>query len=245
MSIDIIISSATHRMGSTLLQRIFNSRKKTLIWGEHGGIVSDFIRIYDVLEHFSKFSEEEKQNFFGGGKDPNCWIANMTPDIDFVEDAIVCSLHSFFEKLYSQYRTNHDMIGFKEVRYGERELLLLRKCYPEANIVLLVRKPLDTWQSILDCGGMNWYSSVQDFAEKWKERVAFYRKMAEEDNNSYIVYYEDLTERKKETVDLILELAKITRSKLDHVLDCVIEGVETRRVVIPAEDVNLLLRLEG
>lgn len=141
---DIIISSNTHRTGSTLIQRIFNAREETLIWGEHGGALSSFIDIYNKLTHFSRFSETERQNYFGNNEDPNQWIASMTPEMDYVEQSIVNSVRVFLDSLYKQYRDTHDTIGFKEVRYGKQELELFKRCYPEAKIVLLVRHPLDT-----------------------------------------------------------------------------------------------------
>ena len=45
-ALNLIILSANHRAGSTLLQRICNARKGTLIWGEHGGSLSYFREIY-------------------------------------------------------------------------------------------------------------------------------------------------------------------------------------------------------
>ena len=145
--IDLVILSPVHRSGSTLLQRICNSRKGTLIWGEHGGLLAHFANIYASAAYFSTAGSQERVDYFGQGENPNLWIADMCPDLDYVQMAVVDSARAFLKTFYGQYREQHDILGFKEVHYRREELDLIRACCPETEIVFLVRNPLDTWKS--------------------------------------------------------------------------------------------------
>src|SRR3972149_1198387 len=100
--IDLIISGATHRSGSTLLQRIFNARKKTLIWGEHVGCLTDFCKTYDKIKYFSERYKRQREIYFSSGENPNYWNPNMTPDVSYLESAMINCVKTFFDTLYAQ-----------------------------------------------------------------------------------------------------------------------------------------------
>ena len=51
--LNLLVLSATPRAGSTLLQRICNARKGTLIWGEQAGLLKRFADIYMDAAQFS------------------------------------------------------------------------------------------------------------------------------------------------------------------------------------------------
>lgn len=214
--IDIIISSVIQRTGSTLLQRICNARKESLIWGEHGGIVTKFCEIEDMSKLFAVKSEPERKKYFESGENPNNMIANMTPEVAYVENAVTQSIKKYFTELYAQYREGHDIIGFKEVRYGERELKLLRRCYPQAKILLLVRNPIDVWKSF----PIDWtkHISIGTLVQLWKERTCFYSEFDNLDENSFLIKYEDIVHRHMPTLNLISSIARVSIDQIDQVL---------------------------
>ncbi|PYI53562.1 sulfotransferase [Paenibacillus flagellatus] len=202
--IRLIISAATGRSGSTLLQRICNARKETLIWGEHYGIIKDFANIYDNLVYFSEQSRNERTAFFDRNKDTGLWTANMTPELPYVEQAVINAVTAALDTLYGQFAEKHDIVGFKEVRYGERELRLLRKCYPDCPFLLLVRHPVPSWAS-----APTWYRDIDDFAGVWNERAGFYAEYARQDPNSLLIRYEDLVDRDPKTLKRLSEVTKV------------------------------------
>ncbi len=212
--ISLIILAANHRAGSTLLQRICNSREKTLIWGEHNAMLKHFANIYDAAARFSMASVKEREDFFNQGENPNLWIACMCPELEYAQRAVVESTRAFLRVFYSQYRENHDIIGFKEVQYGHGELELLRKCYPEANVLLLVRNPLNTWKST----PTGWYPSLDYWIEKWNGRVKCFRDSAAGDPNCHLLRYEDLIRQDGKTMEIVGETAKISRKQIKMVL---------------------------
>jgi len=171
-----MILSAGPRAGSTLLQRICNARKGTLIWGEHGGLLRHFPSIYANASYFSMSGGEERDLYFQRGEDPNLWIASMAPDLEYVQDAMVAAVRSFMRTMYGQYQASHDILGFKEVRYygGEAELLL--RCYPEAHFLLLVRNPLNCWKSMPS----EWGWTVDRWGREWNAFVRSFQALAAE-----------------------------------------------------------------
>lgn len=219
MKMDLLLSSATHRSGSTLLQRMFNARKKTLIWGENGGCLTAFRNIHRHALYYAEHSKQERAKYFNGGENPNHWIATMTPSKENVTESVVHSVKAFHEGLYmGQYRKTHDLIGYKEVRYGEAELNLFRMCYPNAVIVLLVRHPVDVWKSVSQNAKVNRYQSVRQFASLWNQRMKSYIHLSNADANMYLIRYEDLIIKEKETINLIKRIGKLKDEQIDKVL---------------------------
>src|SRR5699024_5691787 len=161
-----------HRSGSTLLQRIFNARQKTLIWGENGGCLTDFYNMHQHALYYADHSKQERAKYFHGGEDPNHWIATMTPPEKRVTESLIHTVKAFHKQLYEKgFRDTHDLIGYKEVRYQEEELNLLRMCYPDCTIVLLIRHPLDVWKSVSQNAKFKRYQSVQKFTSLWNRQA--------------------------------------------------------------------------
>ena len=134
-TLNLLLLSPVHRTGSTLLQRICNARKKTLIWGEHGAVLKRFASVFSDIAAFSLAGAAEREAYFGQGENPNLWIADMCPELDCVQQAVVDSARSLLNSLYGRYRSDHDILGFKEVQYGRAEAELLRGCYPNVTPV--------------------------------------------------------------------------------------------------------------
>lgn len=212
--IKLVILSVVHRAGSTLLQRLCNARKGTLIWGEHGGVLQHYADIYASAAYFSEAAGHERDAYFKSQEDPNCWIANMTPGLEYVQQATVESARTFLNTLYGQYRDTHDMIGFKEVRYVRGEIELLRKCYPEASILLLFRNPLNTWNST----PREWYPSFEAWVSKWNRNAQCFLDFAKSDPHCHLLRYEDLIHREKSTMAMLADVAKITPEHIEQVM---------------------------
>jgi hypothetical protein len=215
-TVELIICGIYVRSGSTLLQRICNARAETLIWGEHGTIVSHFLELRKHIMHFSDFGQSELTEYIGSGENPNTWIGSMTPSKEYVERAVVESLRACLETLYEQYREGHDIIGFKEVRYGKREIELLRCGYPRASFFLLVRNPLDIWRSVQ--GWDNWELPLADLAESWNSRAAAYVQLSQADPAMHLIKHEDVVSKKPDTVELLTKVAKLSEEDITGVL---------------------------
>lgn len=210
---DIIISAVTQRTGSTLVQRIFNSRKKTLIWGEHGGALTHLYNVYHYAKKFAVYSETERNEYFDKDEDPNVWIANMSPEPKYVDKAIVAGTKAFLDTMYAQYSDTHDTIGFKEVRYGRDILPILKKCYPNIKFILVVRNPINVWKSIPN----NWDVDLTQFIKQWNDNTSYYIEVSNEPG-FYLVKYESMIKREKHTIEMLSELARVPESTINDVL---------------------------
>ncbi|KAB2329370.1 sulfotransferase [Cytobacillus depressus] len=223
---DILISAATHRSGSTLLQRIFNARMKTLIWGEHNGVLTNFCELEKKLSDYASKFEHQREVYFKTNENPSNWIATMNPSKKFIDNAVHHSVKAFLDNLYAEHNKTHDIIGFKEVRYGQAELELFRKCYPHTKIILLVRNPIDVWRSHSNHLKKEVYNhSLEKFIKKWRNHVLYYINLAKNDPNAYFLKYEDIVARKPKTLNTILDVADITMEEFNSVLDVKIKGL--------------------
>jgi hypothetical protein len=212
--LSLLILASAPRSGSTLLQRICNARKGTLIWGEHNGALSHYADIYRKVSHSSINGAVQREEFFGQAENPNLWTANMCADLDCVQNAIVESARSLLNTLYGQYMASHDIVGFKEVRYGAAEVELLRQCYPNAQILLLVRHPGDTWNSTPP----EWFPSFDEWVAAWNTTTSDFKVLANTTPNCHLIYYENLVKKDPKTLQIIAETARISQTKILEVL---------------------------
>jgi hypothetical protein len=221
--LDLVISAATHRTGSTLLQRIFNARDKTLVWGENGKCLTDFCKIYKNTKRFARF--RHRNNYFKNNEDPNQWIACMTPPQNEVKIAMIEAVRTFYDELYTKnYRDKYDFIGYKEVGHGNKELLLLRECYPDCTVILLVRNPVEVWESLSPAGRKELYGSLGHFTKVWNQRAKVYCEMSQSDANMHLMRYEDIIARQTETLNLIKKIGHIEDQVINKVLDKIINS---------------------
>jgi hypothetical protein len=212
--LNLIILSANHRTGSTLLQRICNARKGTLIWGEQGSLLTHFVNIYNSVVRTSLFGRQEREDYFSQGENPNLWIANMCPEIEYAQSGLIRSIRTFYGAFFAAYRNTHDILGFKEVQYGREELELLCVCYPKAQFLLLIRNPLDTWRST----PREWYPSLDYWIDKWIEKVQCFMEFNQKRSNCHLLRYEDLLLKKRTTISILHKVAKISHEQFSSVL---------------------------
>ncbi len=214
-ALNLFILSANHRAGSTLLQRICNARKGTLIWGEHGGVLKYFSDIYATAGYFALAGTQERDQYFRQDENPNLWVASMSPELEYVQRAILSSARQFLATLYAQYHEGHDILGFKEVQYDYGEMQLLRRCYPQAHVLLLIRNPLNTWRSTPRDW---WYVSLEEWTAKWNQIARCFRDAAKMDAHCHLIRYEDLIRQDEKTMAILAEVAKVSRQQVSAVL---------------------------
>jgi hypothetical protein len=231
---DIVISAIAHRTGSTLLQRIFNRRSRTLIWGEHGGAITHFVAGFALAEHFSVRGEKEKHSYLASDDKSAAWTARMCPSPDYVREAEVRCIRAFLDTMYQDQRDDHDLIGFKEVRYGRGELELLHRAYPAARFILLVRDPVAVWRSMPD-----WGKSLDEVIEIYNTNGPVYMELAKRDG-FHLVRYEDVVEKRPAILDLLSSLSRLPVKEITEVID----GKKLRSTAheVPAGDVERVRR---
>jgi hypothetical protein len=239
--LDLLISSATQRSGSTLIQRIFNARKKTLIWGENGGCLTEFYRLYNNALQNSEEYKAVRESFLNDGQDPNQWIACMTPSAERLKHTLVQTVQDFHYELYiKEYENDFDMIGCKEVRYGKDELQLFRECFPDCPIILVIRHPVDVWKSVSRRERNERYGSPDEFCNLWNTRVNDYRNLEATDSNMHFIRFEDVVDERQDVMNLFKEMGQLNDQKIKNVLDVKIKSTSKRTPPREIARINIL-----
>ena len=212
--INLIVLSAVGRSGSTLLQRICNSPRE-LSSGENIraslGISPKYTkRIADTSMRCSK----EREQYFTRGEVPNLWIANLMPELDYAKQATVESVRALLNTLYGQYSGSHDIVGFKEVSYGRATW----NCCASAT-----RKPTScSWFVIRAIRGTARLASGLRRRPRLpivgRRRVEDFSVLAKSDPKCRLIRHEDVVAQENRTVDILIDVAKVSREQISAVL---------------------------
>ena len=196
----IFLLASGWRSGSTLLQRILVTDPHLLLWGEPLGEMTLVSEIAGSLSRLSTFPALAESCV---GKDevfaslPTSWIATLyPPGNDFR-----LGLRHLFDYWLGQpaRRRGFKRWGFKEVRLGAAEAILLHWLYPKAKFVFLSRNPYDCYRSLADSGWHHVYHSRPNFrvdsaaglARHWN-RIALSWSELPADFPALHVKYEDM-----------------------------------------------------
>lgn len=202
MNNPIFIFSAGWRSGSTLLQRMITASGEVLIWGEAGGSLDNFA---DALERYEQMLGPGGQRFkhgFGGHGDEQYqqlqlaskesvhkWVACLNPPQEIFLDAF----RSFLATAYATpaAKLGYPNWGIKEVQSGIETARFMKRLYPEAKFVFLVRNPLDCLTSIKRRNWLGHHGDAEPLAyytNHWLRLAAEFRKA----EFGYQIRYEDL-----------------------------------------------------
>jgi hypothetical protein len=212
------------------------------MWGEHGGSLIPQLRqliglAYAYTERVR--SNQVLANFVAQG--PGTWVANMNPDISYFQAGCKALLDQSLGAAASD--LGYNRWGFKEIRYGRIEALILQDLYPDASFILLVRDPVSCLKSIK---GTPWYekdfqSSPVKFLDEWARLSTELAELDSRLNCSYLVRYEDATSNPQAVTERIAEATQIPYTCFDQsVFEQVLRGSRQISVELDSQDVSAL-----
>jgi len=197
----IFLLSTGGRAGSTLLQRILVTDSRVLLWGEPLAQMGLIPRITEAVSGSvdpHHMQEWRKSDNPASSSLPTSWINILFPPGDDFRSA----LRSFFDRWLSQpaKELGYSRWGFKEVRLGAAEAILLHWLYPNAKFLILSRHPYDCYRSLVDS---NWHvcwdrysntvmNSAVSFARIWSQMAESWSQLPQGFPCMFI-RYEDLT----------------------------------------------------
>ncbi len=208
----VFLFAAGWRSGSTLLQRLIISSGQILMWGEAGGALND---LRDVAERYAQMvgpgDAKFKYGMGGSGGDSlnnfrekgaagvHEWIACM----NMPEDAVFAGLRRYFDQVYSDpaVEMGYPGWGVKEVISGVETACFLRKLYPNAKFVFLVRDP---FACLLSLKRRKWLTGtvrnkpVVYFSKLWRDLASEFKDA----NFGFYLRYEDLVKDEQILKDL-------------------------------------------
>jgi hypothetical protein len=136
------------RTGSTLLTRMLNCLPRTIVWGEHGGLLKPLllsyskgseVAVHPLVRQGAELLQPviDRKAVVPGRRMSLEWLNWFTPaDIDRLYQGAIREL--FYP---ASVRVQFTRWGFKEIRYREFEYAMLRKLFPCMKAIILYRNP--------------------------------------------------------------------------------------------------------
>lgn len=191
----VFLLATSWRTGSTLLQRVLMTDPSLFIWGEPWGRMSLFPRLADAVCAIDAEWPRDKHLVTNLEADPtkDFVAANLFPPGSDFRAALRDFLVRWFEPAASA--RGFSRWGFKEVRLGAAEALVLRWLFPRARFIVLLRHPYDAYRSCKDWTLYDrWPDRVVDsaasFARHWNRLAMSWREA--EDLDPVVLKYEDV-----------------------------------------------------
>lgn len=196
----IFILASGWRTGSTLLQRILVTDPKLLMWGEPLGELGVVSQITNMLAQEPTFSRLAKRTLDRHPPEAplaTSWIANLCPP----GKDLRLALRTLFDRWLGvpALEKGFERWGFKEVRLGAAEAMVLHWLYPRAKFLLLTRRPFECYLSLSDARWNQLYYRRPDvqvdsparFARFWNNVVLSW-SILPADFPCFRIKYEDL-----------------------------------------------------
>lgn len=229
----VFLFSAGWRTGSTLLQRMLTASNEILIWGEPGGSLDCFA---DAAERYVQMLGSWKRRFEHGrggsgaqafeqfsnttpNKRHQVWIGCMAPPIEVIYAGFQGMMNSIYRQAAAD--LGYQRWGIKEVRSGIKIANFLRKLYPEAKFVFLVRNPFDCLLSIKRHKWMDFQEkrgTIVYFARHWYKLAKEFR----EADFGLLVRYEDLVST-PETVKKVFNYVGVSKIPPDFIQESFVD----------------------
>ena len=212
----------THRSGTTLLQRILNSSEDVVIWGEHGGFLSQVAEAYflnfedqTILRNIPQQNKplDTPQAKIKKLKNSKLWPAWCNW---YSQKEVQNIFRSFIENFFNPSKVQKNVAwGFKEIKYGQgcRTLEMLSDLYPDAKFIFITRDPIDVvasnyFKSIKKESGLDSQLtisrakelkesccefSIQEEAEAWSKQNTYFQAFQDKNSQrSFQIIYEEL-----------------------------------------------------
>ena len=141
----LLVLAAGQRCGSTLIQRLLSSHPEVLIWGEHGGQLSQVLAAGDRLREWTSGDGRLARLGYARSRHQS-FMANLTPEADHIDQAVRAFLTALFAEPAAG--AGRPVWGFKEVRYGLAEAAAVHRLFPGCRVIHIVRDPRDVLRSL-------------------------------------------------------------------------------------------------
>jgi hypothetical protein len=155
----LFLLSAGWRSGSTLVQRLVNSRRSWFLWGEPYSRADLVPRLADSLRPVTEsWPREDDLLHDAAGDIEDRWTANLHPGLDRLLESHRALLRTLCAPPAGTPAGSG--WGFKEVRLSGEHALYLHLLFPRAKFVFLVRDPRDAYAS---------YKTWRSWYVRWPE----------------------------------------------------------------------------
>jgi Sulfotransferase family len=214
----LLVLAAGQRCGSTLVQRLLCSHPRVMIWGEHAGQLRPILAAVERLRIWADNDATIARDELAASGYQG-FIANLTPERSHIDDAC----RAFIETMFATpaFALGRPIWGFKEVRYGLSDVLVLQELFPRLRVIQIVRDPRDVLRSLEDWEGHPGWTrrNTEAGLEHW---LAVARSFIGTDTNPDLrslilnVRYEDLVIDTRRWSAAIAEHCELDEKSFDH-----------------------------
>ncbi len=210
-SYKLILICAVGRSGSTTLLQILNTIPDTNICGENANTILNLIQAYKSLNNPRIENFNYEKAFVKNNLKP-CWYNDFNKDL--IINQITKIIINFLDK-----DNKFKNIGFKEIRYDETNIELLKefsKLFPNVKIILNYR------EDIISQSKSSWFKDRDDSIEKITFLNNLFKEYHENNNEStYLFSFENLFDMNeiKKLFDYIDEPDNFNEEKIKKILD--------------------------
>lgn len=133
-----------HRGGTTFVQRLLNCHGQVTIFGENRAMLSRLRLMHRAWALQARRLDAASYSRFAGFAETfEPWASPVDGDV------LLTQMAAFVESLYTVDPVS-TVWGFKEIRHGNRpDIAFLRRLFPEAGLILLIREPRELLRSEL------------------------------------------------------------------------------------------------
>lgn len=242
-----VVILTTGRSGSTLFQKLLNTNPELTIWGEHEGILTQFMNAHRNVEN-SKWIDEHaiKGEWLLDAKrpvEPGRWTAW---DGSFSKSIFRQALKSFLDSLFCNDLPEGTRWGFKEIRYFSVDIVnFLLSFYPGAQFIVLMRNPVNACVSFTTASPLTVQGDMDSYfkeAEKiCKNRIkptfAFFNQILKHDRSDTLaISFESLVAQPEDTMRNVGEFLNLKTSfERERIQEVMARNIVSQRKSTPPE----------
>lgn len=212
----IFVVSPTARCGTTLVQRLLNSSREMIIFGEEALIYKELPEILSHLLDRLRFQEKEIAETRRKFKEETTefWSNALLPSSEeFLEAGRRWLLETVQVCEKSAKDFNCDRWGFKFPLQHHESVSIYKKFLPKARFIYIYRNLIDIAKSFK---ARKWFNGSKDIAKlayRWKQnQIAAFK---EKDRNFLFLRYEDLVSQPRKIIPILENFARIEGIRLE------------------------------
>jgi hypothetical protein len=207
----LFITAPTARNGVTLLQRLVNSSKQMIIYGEN----TNFMNVVPKLVHSSVQVHNERSAEFNEARKQfleqttEGWTSNLWPD---PQPLMMVAFEAFYKSVlvYQQcsQKYGYQRWGIKNPLSEPQMIERLRILMPQARFAFVYRDPIDVIKSAKSRKFITTVEQLQQYAAQWKEILTTVVGYGFEQVK--VIKYENLIDNPDPIIDQLERFAGIT-----------------------------------
>ena len=203
----VFVTAPTARNGVTLIQRLLNSTRQIIVYGENLTLMSTLpSSVHSNVFFFNTAGaelKESRERFLSG--DSEYWTSNLWPDVE----AFMLQLFDAFYRgvtLYdeSSKRDGFQRWGIKTPMDSPQMISRMRSLMPRARFVFIYRDPFEVLRSAKARNFVTDLHSVREYTYKWARHT---NEVLADDNGTLLVPHHELVESPAQWID---ELERFT-----------------------------------